>query len=298
MRPGAVIGRRMWLAGLVQLAVLLAGLGGAAAETAGPEGAEGSPHREQVWRIPHPADEGRTIAALVYRPRDDAPRRLVVMTHHTSGDAARNREPRHGVYAHAVNWFVERGYVVAVVHRRGYGLSGGERAERFACRRPSHVAGGRADAADVAAAVDALTAQPFVRDDGVIAIGQSTGGWAMLALAAENHPAVAGIINFAGGRLGRSGETGQTCALDELVRDAAVLGRRARTPMLWLYSANDRSFPPVLARRLHQAFTRAGGAAEFVALPDFVHDGHALLPDPRGLDLWEPPVERFILRFR
>ncbi|WP_170181856.1 alpha/beta hydrolase family protein [Phreatobacter stygius] len=262
------------------------------------EGQQGTLHREQVWRIGHPADEGRSIAAIVFRPPDDAPRPLVVMAHHTSGEASRNGEPRHGVYQHAVDWFIERGYVVAVVHRRGYGLSGGERAERFACRRPSHVAGGRADAADLGAAIDGLTAQAFVRRDGVIAVGQSTGGWAVLALAAENHPAVAGVINFSGGRLGRSGETGQICAMDELVRDAAVLGRRARTPALWLYSANDRSFPPVLASRLHQAFVEAGGVAEFVAVREFERDGHALLPNLRGVPLWEAAVERFILRFR
>ncbi|MBN8940668.1 MAG: prolyl oligopeptidase family serine peptidase [Rhizobiales bacterium] len=278
------------------LAALLAGP--AQAQAARPEGQESGPHREQVWRIGQPADDGRSIAAIVFRPPDDSPAPLVVMAHHTSAEAARNGEARHGVYPHAVNWFVERGYVVAVVHRRGYGLSGGERAERFACRRPNHIAGGRADAADLGAAIDALTSQPFVRRGGVIVVGQSTGGWATLALAAENHPAVAGIVNFAGGRLGRSGETGGICAIDELVRDAAVLGRRARTPTLWIYSDNDRSFPPALARRLYQAFVEAGGVAEFVAMPAFAHDGHALLPDARGIPLWEAAVEGFILRFR
>lgn len=284
--------------GLLLLAAALLDARVSLAQVARSEGQETGPHREQVWRIGQPADDGRSIAAIVFRPPGDRPVPLVVMAHHTSAEAARNAEPRHGVYPHAVNWFVERGYVVAVVHRRGYGLSGGERAERFACRRPNHIAGGRADAADLGAAIDALTGQAFVRGTGVIVVGQSTGGWAALALAAENHPAVVGIVNFAGGRLGRSGETGGICAIDELVRDAAVLGRRARTPTLWLYSDNDRSFPPALARRLRQAFVEAGGVAEFVAVPAFAHDGHALLPDARGVPLWEPAVESFILRFR
>lgn len=270
----------------------------ALAQTATPEGSEGAFHREQVWRLPHNSDEGRSIAAIVFRPSGEAPRPLVLMAHHTSADAARNGEPRHGVYPHVVSWFVERGYVVAVVHRRGYGLTGGERAERFACARPNHFAAGRADAADLMAAIDALTVLPFVRRDGVVAVGQSTGGWSVATLAAENHPAVAGIVNFGGGRRGRSGATGEACALDALVRDARFIGRRARTPSLWIYTENDLSFPPDLSRRMADAFRESGGVLEFRLLPPFGRDGHALLPNPGGIPIWEPEVERFILRFR
>lgn len=280
------------------LGLFLLGAVPAAAGEARPEGAEGAFHREQVWRLPHDADEGRSLAVILFRPQGEAPSPLVAMTHHTSGDPVRNGDPRHGVYPHAVAWLVERGYAVAVVHRRGYGLTGGERAETFACRRPNHFGAGRADAADLGAAIDALTALPFIRRGGVIVIGQSTGGWAAATLAAENHPAVAGIVNFGGGRRGRSGETGQTCALDELVRDAAHIGRRARTPSLWLYTQNDQSFPPDLARRMADAYRGAGGALDFMMLPPFGQDGHALLPNPRGMAVWGPIVERFILKFR
>lgn len=288
---------RTWRALAACLCLILAVSNGVAAD-AQPEGTEGAFHREQVWRLPHEADEGRSLAVILFRPPGERPSPLVVMTHHTSADAVRNGEPRHGVYPHAVAWLVERGYAVAVVHRRGYGLTGGERAERFACRRPNHFGAGRADAADLGAAIDALTALPFVRRTGVVVIGQSTGGWAAASLAAENHPAVAGIINFGGGRRGRSGETGETCALEELVRDARVIGRRARTPSLWLYTENDQSFPPGLTRRMAEAYRGAGGVLDFVLLPPFGQDGHALLPNPRGIAVWGPIVERFILKFR
>lgn len=280
------------------LAAALLVAGPVLAQQARPDGPEGQRLREQVWRIAHNADEGRELGAVLFRPPGEAPRPLVLMTHHTSGDAARNAEPRHGVYPHVVTWFVERGYAVAVLHRRGYGLTGGERAERFACRRPNHFGAGRADAADLAAAIEAFTALPFLRRDGVVVVGQSTGGWAAAALAAENHPAVAAIVNFGGGRRGRSGETGQTCALDELVRDAGVMGRRARTPALWIYTQNDQSFPPELVRRMADAYRNAGGTLDFEMMPPFGRDGHALLPNPGGMAIWGPVVERFILRFR
>ncbi|MCZ8316739.1 prolyl oligopeptidase family serine peptidase [Phreatobacter sp.] len=279
------------------LAALLA-VAPAAAQEARPEGQEGSRLREQVWRIPHVSDEGRVLAAILFRPPGETPRPLVVMAHHTSAEAARNGEPAHGVYPQVVAWFVERGYAVAIVHRRGYGLTGGERAERFACRRPNHAGVARADAADLAAVIDALTRLPFIRPSGVVAVGQSTGGWAVMGLAAENHPAVAAVINFGGGRRGRSGETGDTCALEELVRDIVPLGRRARTPALWIYTENDQTFGPALARRLADAYRAAGAPLEFRMLPAFGSDGHALLPSTAGVRVWAPVVEPFILQFR
>ena len=268
------------------------------AQTATPTGSEGTINREQIYRFPHVADEGRTLAAIVFRAPGDTPRPLVIMNHHTSGDAARNAEPRHGVYPNSVAWFIERGYVVAVLHRRGYGLTGGALADVFACASPNHVRAGRADAADIGSAVDALIQLPFIRKDGVIIVGQSTGGWASIAMAAENHPAVAGIINFAGGRRGTSGQTREVCAIDQLPRDAGYFGRRARTPSLWIYSENDRLFSPNLVKAMRDAYVGAGGKVEFSGLPAFGDDGHSLFPNPRGIPTWGPIVERFILKFR
>lgn len=259
-----------------------------------PEGAPGQQYREQVYRVVHTLDEGRRLAVYLYRPPGEEPRRLVVFAHHTSGDAARNREPRHGIYPGMVRWFVDRGYAVAVVQRRGYGLTGGEQAMGFSCARPNHAAGGRTDAADMAVAIDSLIELPFIQKTGVVAIGQSTGGWSVMALAAENHPAVSAIINFGGGRRGISGQTREACAMDELTRDARSFGARARTPSLWLYSENDRSFPPAVSRPMAEAYRAAGGRVDFQLVGPFGDDGHALLPNPRGAEIWGPIVERFL----
>ena len=68
---------------LLALAWLLA-IAPAIAQEARPEGGEGARHREQVWRIPHVSDEGRVLAAILFRPPGETPRPLVVMAHHTS----------------------------------------------------------------------------------------------------------------------------------------------------------------------------------------------------------------------
>jgi hypothetical protein len=44
---------------------------------------------------------------------------------------------------------------------------------------------------------------------------------------------------------------------------AGRFGLTATTPMLWIYTENDRYFAPALARSLYDAFTRNGGKAEF-----------------------------------
>jgi homoserine acetyltransferase len=65
-------------------------------------------------------------------------------------------------------------------------------------------------------------------------------------------------------------------------------------PELWIYSANDRYFGPELARRMHTAFVRSGGAAEFVEAPPTGLDGHGYFAV--AMDDWSPRVERFLRR--
>ena len=43
---------------------------------------------------------------------------------------------------------------------------------------------------------------------------------------------------------------------------------------------------------MFDAFVRAGGKADYVALPAFGADGHRIFPDGRAL--WQPPVETFL----
>ena len=43
--------------------------------------------------------------------------------------------------------------------------------------------------------------------------------------------------------------------------------------MLWIYSSNDTYFGPELSKQVHEAFTGAGGIAEYHLLPPFGGDG-------------------------
>ena len=62
--------------------------------------------------------------------------------------------------------------------------------------------------------------------------------------------------------------------------------------MLWIYAENDKFFGPALARRMHTAFTGAGGRAQFIAAGAFGEDGHSLFSG--GVAIWTPMVDDFL----
>lgn len=76
----------------------------------------------------------------------------------------------------------------------------------------------------------------------------------------------------------------------------ADFGHTARTPMLWIYIENDTFFGPALSQQMHEAYTRAGGKAEYHLLPPFGSDGHFLIDSAASIPLWAPLVSRFLDR--
>ena len=129
----------------------------------------------------------------------------------------------------------------------------------------------------------------------VIVVGQSAGGWASIALSSQNPPAVRAIITFAAGRGGRvDGKPNNNCAPDKLVEATGEFGRSGRVPMLWIYAENDTFFGPALSKRMHDAYTHAGGNAEYHMLPPFGSDGHFLIDSAESIPMWAPLVSRFL----
>ena len=64
--------------------------------------------------------------------------------------------------------------------------------------------------------------------------------------------------------------------------------------MLWIYAENDSYFGPELTKRMHNAFTAAGGNAEYHLLPAFGNDGHFLIDLADAVPLWAPVVSQFL----
>jgi dienelactone hydrolase len=246
--------------------------------------------REEL-RIPMPSAGPRGLEALLIRPAGNGPYPLALISH----GAPRDGSTRPAMSANTLHRqgieFARRGFASLIVMRRGYGTSGGAYAENSGpCANRNYLRTARESATDLQAAVQAMKNRTDVATTGFIAVGISAGGFASIALSADPPQGLVAVINFAGGRGSRDED--DVCDEDSLVRAFAALGKTSRIPTLWIYAENDKFFWPELAHRMHAAFTRAGGRAQFIDAAAFGEDGHSLFS--RGIPIWTPVVDDFL----
>ena len=269
------------------------------AQAPGPVGSPEGVWREQLHWIPMTEITGRTrlLQARICRPAGDAPARVVVIAH-GSPPIADNRATMTllSCNSEAARWFLDRGFLVAVSLRRGYGATGCDWAEApGSCSNPDFVRAGLETARDIAATAEYAATPPFARPGGVVLVGQSAGGWGAVAYDTTPHPRVTAVINMAGGRGGHHDNLpNSNCRPDLLAEAAGRFGRNASTPMLWIYTENDSYFSPSIAAALYSAFTRSGGKAQFNQPGAYGADGHRLFFGPGGSPIWGPIVERYL----
>jgi dienelactone hydrolase len=280
---------------LAAVAILILTGGAATAENvAGPQGAEEGPQRRQAWLLPLP-DQTMLMRATVLRPPGAGPFPLAVINHGSTQNSQRRANMRMPEYRVAAEWFLARGYAVALPQRLGHGETGGPYLEdQGRCDSVDYRKAGLATAAAIGAAIDHLKTQLFVAKSGTVVIGQSAGGWGALALASRNPP-ISAVINFAGGRGGRvDGRASNNCAPHRLIATSGDFGRSARISTLWLYAENDTHFAPKLSKLMYQAFRMAGGRGDYHLLPAVGQDGHRMIKSAEARVLWGPIVERFL----
>ena len=143
--------------------------------------------------------------------------------------------------------------------------------------------------------IDFMEKEATVAPRKAIVVGQSGGGWGAIALSSLNPSSVQAVITFAAGRGGRfNGEPNNNCAPDKLVEATGEFGRTSRVPMLWMYIENDTFFGPELSKRMHAAFTAAGGNAEYHLFPPHGSDGHFFVGTADAVPIWSPLVGAFL----
>lgn len=268
---------------------------GAGGLSAGPVGPEAGPRREQTWLVPSPLKDVLMHATL-FRPEGDGPFPLAIINHGSDEDRARRAKVAMPAFPALTAWLVARGYAVLLPQRPGHGITGGKYLEgQGFCGNPDFERAGLAAAGSIESAIDFMRAQSFVKDSGIVVIGNSAGGWGALALASRNPRSVAAVVDFSGGRGGRDrNKPNNNCAPDQLVAAAGAYGRTARVPTLWLYAKNDTYFAPELSRRMADAFAAAGGDVEYHLLPAVRGDGHALISTAGQEATWVAPLGSFL----
>ena len=68
--------------------------------------------------------------------------------------------------------------------------------------------------------------------------------------------------------------------------------------MLWIYIENDTFFGPALSKRMNDAYTGAGGNAEYHLMPPFGSEGHFFVDSPEAIPQWSPLVSQFLEKHR
>ena len=278
----------------------LAPAGLAFAQTPGPVGSPTGPWREQIHFVPSQDQNGAT--ALLYtricRPAGDQPARIVLINHGKPPDADVNKVRPASCANEAVQWFLNRRYLVVLGIRRGYGETGGKLEERSGtCSAADLVHAAQAGARDIDALRKYASALPYAQPSHVVVVGQSVGGWVTDGYNSIPHPEVAAMVSMAGGHGGHINNVpNNNCRPDQLILAAGILGKTATTPMLWIYAENDSYFAPPLVKSMYDAFTQSGGKATLHQVPPFGKDGHTLFFGEGGSAIWGPLVETYLGR--
>ena len=259
------------------------------------------PIQEEVWALPLILP---TIAYVV-RPVGPGPFPLAVMNHGVSLDPRDRSFFPLVEFRDAAMWFARRGYMVVAPSGSGYGAAALDTPERGlfsvfyskigSCNNPNFRDAGMAVALLDQWTIDYMTDQKLASPNNSIVIGQSAGGWGAIALSSQNLSSVKALIVFAGGRGGRvGGKPNNNCAPGKLVEATAEFGRVARAPTLWIYIENDTFFGPDLSRQMFDAYTGAGGNAEYHLMPPFGSEGHFFIDSPDAIPQWAPLVGQFL----
>ena len=257
--------------------------------------------QEEVWALPLPVP----TMAYVVRPVGEGPFPLAIMNHGVSMDPVQRVFFPLVEFRDAAMWFARRGYMVVAPAGPGYGAAAVESPEAglfsvfFSkvgkCTNPNFRDAGLAKAKLSLWIIEYMSTLKRIIPDKVIVIGQSAGGWGSIALSSVNPPPVKAIITFAAGRGGRvDGKPNNNCAPDKLVEATEEFGRTSRVPMLWIYIENDTFFGPALSKRMHEAFSAAGGKAEYHLVSPFGSDGHFFIGSPDAIPIWSPLVAKFL----
>lgn len=256
--------------------------------------------REELLRIDvtarnlHGVETRGSIPVVSYRPSGKGPFPLAVINH---GRALAERRAQVGVQRYEVlaRYLVAKGFAVLVPTRLGYGETYGlgDPEESGPCNDLRFEPMSLAASDQILATVEHARSLPWVDASRWIAVGQSVGGLATVALAWRNPPGLLAAINFSGGAGGNPElRPGQPCSPQRLEYLWGAKAESSRVPMLWIYWANDRYWGAEWPQRWAKAWNDGGGKAQFHQLPPVGSDGHAGIS--LAMDRWVPLAEGYL----
>ncbi|TCR64952.1 alpha/beta hydrolase [Bosea sp. BK604] len=229
------------------------------------------------------------LEALIVRPETAQGRLpLALITHGKSSSSISMGDLRASSYATVARDFARRGWLAAVVMRRGFGQSDGPYPSSTSCANLDLAPVFGSDAIELEGALQALQKRDDVDPTRAIAVGESAGGAAVLALARRKPAGLRGVINVAGGL---NIDNCVDKSRDALVGTVKSLQQPGAAPQLWIYAKNDELFPPALVDRMRGAALDAGGNVRFVELPEIKPRGHLIFRHGQARLTWLQEVD-------
>jgi dienelactone hydrolase len=253
---------------------------------------------EEVVSIP--ARNGAyKVTATIVRPEGVGPYGAVILNHGVPVSREQRAKESAGYFRAAAEVFAQRGYIVVLPLRRGFGATGGEFAEDAgSCANPDYQRAEQEAAEDVMAAYNYARTLPYVDGNRMILAGQSAGGFVSIFTAGMRAPeGLVAVLSFAGGRGGNPHlQPGVPCAVEPVAELFDQLGRLVKAPVLFHYAENDQFFNAQTSRFWFKRFASGGAPAEYVLQPAYGRDGHYIFGDQGGVSRWLPVVERFLAK--
>jgi len=224
------------------------------------------------------------LKGFIWRPPGTGPFPAILWNH--------GSEKRPGAVDSVATFFVTRGYVFFVPHRRGQGRSPGpyimnqlRTARSAADRNLMLVSLHEAQLGDQLAALTYLKDLRFVDPRRLTVMGFSFGGIQTM-LAVERGPGYRVAVNC-------SGAAQTWSSSPDLQRRLIAAARRAAMPVFFLQAQNDYDLTP--NRVLSEQVKASGKRAESRVYPAHgvsAQDGHGFCV--RGVNVWGPDVVSFI----
>lgn len=227
---------------------------------------------------------GLELRGFIWKPAGAGPSPAILWNH--------GSEKRPGTVDAVAPFFVSRGYVFFVPHRRGQGRSPGpyimdqlKTAGSPSDRSLMLVKLHEAQLGDQLAALTYLKSLPFVDQGRLAVMGFSFGGIQTM-LAVERGPGYRVAVNC-------SGAAQSWSRSPDLQRRLIAAARRAAIPVFFLQAQNDYDLMP--NRVLSEQVKASGKRVESRVYPAFglgAQGGHGFCV--RGANIWGPDVVRFI----
>ncbi|HUI29157.1 MAG TPA: alpha/beta fold hydrolase [Candidatus Acidoferrales bacterium] len=219
------------------------------------------------------------LEAMLYFPSDSGNQHsLIIMTHGRNGPNPPIDKREVFRYRPLCEALANKGFVVMMLVRRGYGNSEGPDCEYLETAEESGLAG----AQDVKAAADYMSTAPYASNGRVVVIGQSQGGWVALAASTLGIKGVLGTVNVSGAtnfRRASGFSIRSSMVEDQLDNSAAAYGKSSKVPTLWIYAENDNHLPATV-KRWFDSYKQGGGRGELVIKPAYGDNGHKIVGEP------------------